>query len=75
MSEMMINREDATELGLKIRLLVKDLHARGFEKAHIGSAMVGIGAALVTVHEGPGRGLATLDGARDALLARTTVPQ
>lgn len=68
MSEIMTSREDADELQFAFREIVKDLERRGFVRAQIGSAMAGIGLALVQVHDGPKIALGIVNAARDALM-------
>lgn len=69
MAEQMISRDDAAQLGFAIREMVNELENRGFERAQIGSAMAGIGLALVQVHDGHRTALGIINAARDALTA------
>lgn len=75
MAEQMISREDANDLGFAIKEMVNDLESRGFERAHIGSAMAGIGLALVQVHDGNRIALGIVCAARDAIMADLGYPQ
>lgn len=52
MSDAMISREDADVLSRRIHALIDQLDSSGFSRAAIGSAMSGIGLALVQVHVG-----------------------
>ncbi|HEY8751612.1 MAG TPA: hypothetical protein VIM11_26760 [Tepidisphaeraceae bacterium] len=69
MSEIMTSREEAAQLQLAFREAVKSLEQRGFTRAQIGSAMAGIGLALVQVHDGSRVALGIVNAARDALMA------
>lgn len=69
MSEVMTSREEAAELHMAVRDMVKRLERHGFVKAQIGSAMAGIGLALVQAHDGPNIALSIIEAARNALMA------
>lgn len=75
MAEEMISRDDAADLGFAIKEMVNDLESRGFTRAHIGSAMAGIGLALVQVHDGNRIALGIVSAARDALMADAATKQ
>ena len=75
MSELMTSREEADILKNAITGLVNDFERMGFSRGQVGSAMAGIGLALVQVHEGRKTALGIVCAARDALMADLGYPQ
>ncbi len=69
MTEVMTSRDDAAKLQFALKITVKDLVSEGWTKAQIGSAMAGVGLALVQANDGPRIALGIIEAARDALMA------
>lgn len=72
MGESMIHKDDAEILRRSIQALVDNLDEDGFDRAHVGAAMVGIGAALVSAHTGHANCLQVLAAAGQASALTTT---
>lgn len=68
-AERMTSRFEAGHMKAVIMLAARDLERAGYSYGQIGSAMIGIAAALVTVHSGAEAAFAAIDATRDAIAA------
>lgn len=75
MGERTTSRDEADHLKREITGLVDRLERAGYARDQVGSAMGGIGLALVQVHCSPRSALAMVETLRDILLSDQAVKQ